>query len=262
MKPIKNIELAFQCTEKWKDMKPCEGGRHCTVCNKTVYDFSSASLEEFQQITRANNYDVCGQFRKEQMVYRSPSFFAPSAKWLSALVLFFGFSSCENDQIIDNTSTENNYDDPHAGHTLGSPARTIEAVTNEKVDAIKERPKAKQNSSDLKENDDTEFLGVIDFPMPEYKYGGEAGMYQFVQDNLHLSDSVRGRVVTEITVDTIGQVSDVKIIRGIDDSTNAEVKRVLSLLEFTKANNAFQFILPISIHEHDDDAEKNTPPIK
>ena len=60
----KKIEMTFACDQDWNDMKISGHGRHCEVCSKTVFDFSDKSID---QITNADNRELCGMFRAEQI---------------------------------------------------------------------------------------------------------------------------------------------------------------------------------------------------
>lgn len=41
-----NLSVPFACTESWDAMNEVHQGRHCAVCQTTVYDFASMSDEE------------------------------------------------------------------------------------------------------------------------------------------------------------------------------------------------------------------------
>jgi hypothetical protein len=60
----KKIEMTFTCDQDWNDMKISGHGRHCEVCSKTVFDFSDKSID---QIAKADNRELCGLFRAEQI---------------------------------------------------------------------------------------------------------------------------------------------------------------------------------------------------
>jgi hypothetical protein len=56
--------MTFVCDQDWNDMKISGHGRHCEVCSKTVFDYSDKSID---QIAKADNRELCGLFRAEQI---------------------------------------------------------------------------------------------------------------------------------------------------------------------------------------------------
>lgn len=66
-KDIENIELSFVCPQNWDNMTICGNGRFCGVCQKTVYDFTDKSQEEYDDIVQKHKGQLCGRFRKAQM---------------------------------------------------------------------------------------------------------------------------------------------------------------------------------------------------
>jgi len=56
------------CHEQWNDMTPNEQGRHCTVCSKTVIDFSGWDEDEIAAYLFANQATgTCGRLRAAQV---------------------------------------------------------------------------------------------------------------------------------------------------------------------------------------------------
>lgn len=68
MEPIQNIKLKFQCNEDWNQMKPCNNGRHCLVCNKTVIDFTNKSAEDLKFIQETTKGSIYGRFEPKQTI--------------------------------------------------------------------------------------------------------------------------------------------------------------------------------------------------
>lgn len=60
------ITIPKPCHEKWDNMTPDEKGKFCSVCSKTVNDFTSFSDEELINTFEPNN-DICGRFREDQL---------------------------------------------------------------------------------------------------------------------------------------------------------------------------------------------------
>ncbi|MGL5275622.1 hypothetical protein [Myroides sp.] len=52
------IEIPEPCHEDWNLMIPQEKGRHCTVCDKVVMDFTTSTKDEFVEEV-INNEDIC-----------------------------------------------------------------------------------------------------------------------------------------------------------------------------------------------------------
>jgi hypothetical protein len=56
------------CHENWDAMTPAEQGRFCSVCSKSVTDFTQMSNEEIVIYLRQNSGSrVCGRFRNDQL---------------------------------------------------------------------------------------------------------------------------------------------------------------------------------------------------
>lgn len=55
-----SIQIPEPCSEDWNQMAPLAKGRHCAVCQKTIYDFSNYTQDELvQHIQREGK--VCGR---------------------------------------------------------------------------------------------------------------------------------------------------------------------------------------------------------
>ncbi|WP_353118100.1 carboxypeptidase-like regulatory domain-containing protein [Myroides odoratus] len=54
------IDIPKPCSEDWNQMTPLEKGRHCAVCEKEIYDFSSYTEQELiEQIKKGGK--LCGR---------------------------------------------------------------------------------------------------------------------------------------------------------------------------------------------------------
>lgn len=54
------IDIPKPCSEDWNQMTPLEKGRHCAVCEKEIYDFSSYTEQELiEQIKKGDK--LCGR---------------------------------------------------------------------------------------------------------------------------------------------------------------------------------------------------------
>ena len=83
------------------------------------------------------------------------------------------------------------------------------------------------------EEDDEEFFMVVE-NMPEFP-GGDLGLMKFIQKNVRYPAiakeyNITGKVYVSFIVDKQGNVTNVKIVRGVDKNLDAEAKRVVSSL--------------------------------
>lgn len=70
--------------------------------------------------------------------------------------------------------------------------------------------------------------------LPVYKDGGNIGLQKFIANNLRYPKEmcIEGLVVVEFTVDTLGHVKDIKILRGIAKEADNEAIKVVKMLTF------------------------------
>jgi len=61
------ITIPQPCHENWAAMTPEEKGRFCSVCSKTVRDFTVASDEEIINTFSRSSEDICGNFYESQL---------------------------------------------------------------------------------------------------------------------------------------------------------------------------------------------------
>ena len=83
------------------------------------------------------------------------------------------------------------------------------------------------------EEDDEEFFMVVE-NMPEFP-GGDLGLMKFIQKNVRYPAiakeyNITGKVYVSFIVDKKGNVTNVKIVRGVDKNLDAEALRVVSSL--------------------------------
>lgn len=60
------ITIPKPCHENWENMTADEKGRFCSVCSKTVQDFTAFSDEELVTVF-ASDENRCGRFREDQL---------------------------------------------------------------------------------------------------------------------------------------------------------------------------------------------------
>ncbi|WP_223605448.1 hypothetical protein [Chryseobacterium sp. OSA05B] len=61
------ITIPKPCHENWEAMTPEEKGRFCSVCSKTVRDFTVASDQEIIEVFSHSSEDICGNFNSSQL---------------------------------------------------------------------------------------------------------------------------------------------------------------------------------------------------
>ena len=86
-----------------------------------------------------------------------------------------------------------------------------------------------------KEKNIDEMIFVDPDILPTYKNGGDVGAKKFIQENLRYpqtGECITGRVYVEFTVDTLGNVKDVEIKRGISNAADEEAMRVVKIMKY------------------------------
>jgi len=56
------IDIPEPCDEKWANMSPSKGGRHCERCEKTVVDFTHKTDREIAYLYKQSDGQICGRF--------------------------------------------------------------------------------------------------------------------------------------------------------------------------------------------------------
>lgn len=117
------------------------------------------------------------------------------------------------------------------------PPEVIEIVEDEVE--IEEELEIEDTESDedeiieIEEEDDEEFFMVVE-NMPEFP-GGDLGLMKYIQKNVKYPPiakeyNITGKVYVSFIVDKSGSVTNVKIVRGVDKSLDAEALRVVKSL--------------------------------
>lgn len=66
-KPAFTVTIPEPCQENWNEMTPREQGRFCSVCTKTVVDFSAMTDTQLFDVLKNGAGNMCGHFHKEQL---------------------------------------------------------------------------------------------------------------------------------------------------------------------------------------------------
>ena len=67
MKDETYIQINTPCHENWAKMTPEDKGRFCSLCNKSVIDFSLMTDNEILKHLKKENSDLCGRFSVTQL---------------------------------------------------------------------------------------------------------------------------------------------------------------------------------------------------
>ncbi len=106
----------------------------------------------------------------------------------------------------------------------------VEIVDEAKIETTESDEKV---AIEIEEASDEEFFMVVE-NMPEFP-GGDAGLMKYIQNNVKYPPiakeyNITGKVYVSFIVDKSGSVTDVKIVRGVDKSLDAEAVRVVKSL--------------------------------
>lgn len=66
MRTALKINIQEPCHEDWNLMSPKEKGRHCSLCEKTVFDFTSKTDEQIIKTFQSEG-KLCGRFKSTQL---------------------------------------------------------------------------------------------------------------------------------------------------------------------------------------------------
>lgn len=116
---LKKMHIASPCSADWNAMQGSEQMRHCTQCNRSVYNFSAMSEQEVQKLISGREGHICARLRRRQdgtvLTTKSPVGLKPVIQrvsriagiTLSALMsaVTLGVSSCAPyTQVMNNDS--------------------------------------------------------------------------------------------------------------------------------------------------------------
>jgi TonB family protein len=218
------IQPVFACFEDYFEMNEEGVDRLCPSCNKTVIDLTSKTNDEILDLLKENG-SVCGRIQKSKFSYSSKRNF-PLKKAFTPFLILMGVGGIN--KIV---SAQNIKFEPPTCDTL---------INLEENNFVNESVKKEEY-----------FLGVIVEKKPEYKYGGDSGLFKFLEDNLiYPKDKVEGKVYVSFTITIEGEVINSKIVKGLSPDADAEVLRVIQMLEFIPGETAGKpsstnYMLPI-----------------
>jgi len=114
MRKVISVSIPEPCHENWDAMTPQEKGRHCNVCDKTVFDFTSKTDEQIVKTFESNN-KLCGRFKTNQLDRElvltrksKNSYRSAAASGLFALLALHAFKSrAQNEPVLPKTEIVN-----------------------------------------------------------------------------------------------------------------------------------------------------------
>ncbi len=112
---------------------------------------------------------------------------------------------------------------------------------------------------------DTLVSSIFDDPElpPVFKDGGELGMRKFIKENLlypKSGDCIQGKVYVRFTVDTMGNVKNCEVLKGLTKESEEEALRVVRMMTFIPGEldgkpKEMKSVVPISFTLEKEDEE-------
>ncbi|GAB3829321.1 energy transducer TonB [Hymenobacter jeollabukensis] len=235
--PITNIRL-LACHEDWHRMTPTEQGRHCAACNREVVDFTQASAAELVQ-ARIESADgrVCGRFRPNQLTSGRPVRFGLWARAFAlAAALVFGQGLTAREawaQTRKATTTNATTRRPAARPTRRPKPVPLAGVPDMEIQVIGISIDLPEPMLEPEPSPAQEASRIYDYTeqMPQPP-GGPEGLREYLGKNLRYSaearqQQVEGKVFVQFVVRPDGQLSDLKVLKGIGAGCDEEALRVI-----------------------------------
>lgn len=121
------ITIPKPCQENWLEMTPLEQGRFCKLCQKNVFDFTTASDRE---ILEAYNKDqqLCGRFTTSQLNRDLLIRKEKSSIWVAATSAIVSFLGLGTNEVQSQETIKVEQTDKKVLHD------SIEKITNEEIE--------------------------------------------------------------------------------------------------------------------------------
>lgn len=74
------LSIPNPCHEDWEQMSPCEQGRFCSSCQKTVIDFSTWGDRALYEFFSKNTAHICGNITNTQLSRKIPVPYQPKSR--------------------------------------------------------------------------------------------------------------------------------------------------------------------------------------
>ena len=202
--------------------------------NQKSYQYHLLRLSAQQTTSTMGNYFNVSQLKKRIiMMNKKKSSLAGLSKYALSLPIFALLLLSSNTySATPKTETASKGATTTKTKATTTPKDTIEIETVATKPITQTKQSSKTTTTSPKVSEDKP-LTVCE-QMPAFP-GGEKELTKFIQENLHypvLSSQLRveGRVTVRFVVKTTGEVTDVVVIRGLDNNCDDEAVRVVKLL--------------------------------
>ena len=113
-----NISIPKPCHENWEAMTPEDKGKFCSVCTKTVFDFTKASDKEIiEQLNKDTT--TCGRFYNNQLNRNLVVSQQKSSYWSIATATIIGFLGLGNEVAYSQVKQDTIQTEPKEDLILG-----------------------------------------------------------------------------------------------------------------------------------------------
>jgi len=134
-----NISIPKPCHENWEAMTPEDKGKFCSVCTKTVFDFTKASDKEIiEQLNKDTT--TCGRFYNNQLNRNLVVSKQKSSYWSIATATIIGFLGLGNEvaysQVKQDTIQTEPKEDLILGKVLIPQKRIITGVVSDELGPV------------------------------------------------------------------------------------------------------------------------------
>lgn len=195
MTEIKNLNLSFNCPKSKDTLNSLSNDKFlCSDCSKEVIDFTAKTQSELEEILKTKHSNTCGVFKPSQLSKRFLKYAAATALVGSSFL-----ATAQGQQIVEADSVE------EVCELMG------DIVFGEVV------------------NDTTSYNYYYPEPI-----GGIEKFYEALMKQIIYPDSLKtdGRTFVKITVDTVGSIKTVDIIKGFDKYADQESVRAIKSLNY------------------------------
>tara|TARA_B100000809_G_scaffold13391_2_gene12231 strand:+ start:1179 stop:2036 length:858 start_codon:yes stop_codon:yes gene_type:complete len=257
------LNIDKPCNEDWSSMKIGMISKHCTACEKDVFDFTNKTKEEILTFLIQNqNGSTCGRLKKSQLDFHHEEIeiiinglrkqksnrYAFAILSLACLALV----SC-NQSVSDSSNVTSNSQNNVVVEQVDSTEYSTEIN-----DTLIEEPicvKPDKGNKPIIDSLDNFVLGGIGFiqgdieiiiedsisttytfvdEMPEF-VGGIDSLFSFLEKNLvypekEKTSNIQGKVYVNFIIDRYGAVIEPIILRGLTENCDNEVLRVVKLM--------------------------------
>lgn len=253
--PPVRFHIPEPCSEKWEQMHPTERGAFCAACSKNLYDFTKMTDAQITDVIRNSNEKVCGRFRNDQLVppQQLPAVTisamrnAPQVRqFLYVLWMVFGLSlfSCTPETESGITLGAMRTADTVQVDTLGVKPHNVKCAPVEEffppittVGELIPEPPVYVTGIEESTPQPPVIDSVVQIPEQSAQFpGGDKEMMRYLAQQIRYPEMAReanieGTVFVEFTVHTDGNISNVRLLRGIGYGCDEEAMRAVKTLQ-------------------------------